>query len=91
MIQAVTRLGQMKQAAMEALERQKAESDRAHALACDLINEFGKGVEDLAIHVGVIEPPVMPMLPPRVPTGPQPTFAPVNMSNLNVPPTEPLS
>jgi hypothetical protein len=33
------------------------------------LDEIRKGIDDIAIMLGVIEPP-MPLMPPRVPTGP---------------------
>jgi hypothetical protein len=72
-IDGVTRLAQMKEHTRGQLEALNMEWNRIYDLALGELDEIGKGIDDIAAMLGIIEPP-MPMLPPRVPTGPQPSF-----------------
>lgn len=74
-IQSVTRLGQMYETSRRQLEALDMEWDRLYNLATAELDQFKAGLDDLATTLGIIEPATqMPMLPPRVPTGPQPSF-----------------
>lgn len=74
-IDGVTRLAQMHETTRAQLEALDIEWNRIYKLAVTELGQIKIGLDDIASMLGIIEPQrEMPMLPPRVGTGPQPTF-----------------
>jgi hypothetical protein len=74
-MQSVTRLAQMHESDVQQLDRLNAQWNTMYNLVRGQLDQSKAGLDDLAVMLGIIEPPSsMPMLPPREETGPRPVF-----------------